>query len=324
MRRVFVTGGSGFIGTNVIQLLMDQGNQVINYDIKPPRNDAHRSVWVKGDILDAKTLLDEVEKFNPEYFIHLAARTDLDGKSVAEYSANTDGVTNILEAVSASASLKRVLFTSSRLVCEIGYAPKSDDDYRPTTFYGESKVIGEKLVRASADKIPCTWTIIRPTSIWGPWFDTPYKEFFLSVLNSYYIHPKGRRILKSFGYVGNAAYMIEKMMNCDPLLAHGKTLYLTDYPPIEVKQWADLIATKSGKPLPLELPMFVLKTLAAVGDALKYLGWNHPPLTGFRLNNLITDMVYNTSEVESICGALPYSTADGVDATLAWLKKHQK
>ena len=39
----------------------------------------------------------------------------------------------------------------------------------PPNLYGESKVIGEKLVQES--EINCDWVIVRPTSIWGPWFE---------------------------------------------------------------------------------------------------------------------------------------------------------
>lgn len=320
MSRIFVTGGSGFIGTNLIQSLIDRGDQVVNYDIKPPRNIDHNSVWRRGDILDPHTLIGTVNDFDPEYFIHLAARTDLEGRNVVEYPANTDGVLNIINSLKTCASLKRVFFTSSRLVCRIGYLPRSQDDYCPDTYYGESKVIGENLVRENVLNIPCTWTILRPTSIWGPWFDTPYKEFFLSILNSYYIHPKGQRIFKSFGYVGNSVYMIEKMLFCESSRIHAKTLYLTDYPPLEVKKWADLIAAKSGKRLPAEVPLLFLRFFAALGDLLKHSGWKNPPLTRFRLNNLMTDMIYETSEVESICGQLPYSVEQGVELTLEWLK----
>ena len=320
MSRIFVTGGSGFIGTNLVQYLVDNGNHVVNYDIKEPRNIEHSTFWVGGDILDFEKLVEEVGKFNPEYFVHLAARTDLNGRNVVEYPANTEGVLNVVKAIRKCGFLKRVLFVSSRLVCKIGYLPQSDSDYCPSTFYGESKVVGEKIVRENASIIPCTWAILRPTSIWGPWFDTPYKEFFLSIVNSNYIHPRGLHIYKSFGYVGNSVFMIDKLLQCSRSLVHNKTLYLTDYPPIEVQKWANLIATKSGHPLPLEIPLYFLKLVAYAGNLMKFFGWRNPPLTKFRLNNLITNMVYETSNLENICGHLPYTLDDGVELTLEWLK----
>lgn len=322
MSRIFVTGGSGFIGTNLLQSLLEEGNDVINYDIRSPRNITHNQVWHRGDVLDMERLSNEVEIFKPQLLVHLAARTDLNGKNISDYAANTDGVTNIVNTVAECKSLERVLFTSSRLVCHIGYSPKSDIDYCPTTFYGESKVIGENIIRKNQNNVRSSWAILRPTSIWGPWFDTPYKEFFLSILNSHYFHPKGKRILKSFGYVGNSVYMIKKILN-SPDFPHGKMLYITDYPPIEVKAWADLIAEKSRKSPPMEIPLPALSIIAVIGDFLKYFGWNNPPLTSFRLNNLMTDMVYDTSELEKICGQLPYSIYQGIDRTLDWLSRNK-
>lgn len=320
MSRVFVTGGSGFIGTNLIQSLLDNRNDVVNYDVKPPRNVSHKSLWVKGDILELNSLSEEINNFSPDYLIHLAARTDLDGIGIVDYSANTEGVLNVIKSVSKCTSIKMAIFASSRLVCRIGYLPLSDDDYCPDTFYGESKAIGEKIVRENAKAIRCAWIILRPTSIWGQWFDTPYKEFFLSIVNSYYVHPRGHRILKSFGYVGNSVFMIEKILYCDKSLVHGKTLYLADYPPLDVKIWADLIAVKSGTPLPREVPIHFLRILAFIGDLLKSLGWKKTPLTTFRLNNLTTDMVYKTAELEAICGQVPYKIEDGIELTLKWLR----
>jgi GlcNAc-P-P-Und epimerase len=320
MTRVFVTGGSGFIGTNLIQSLIEKGNRVINYDIRSPRNVSQNPVWVSGDILELGTLVEEIGKFNPEYFIHLAARTDLDGASIDDYSENTVGVRNAITAIEKCSSVQRSIFASSRLVCKIGYLPKSDDDYCPNTYYGESKVRGEQIVKENSNKIKSVWAIFRPTSIWGPWFGTPYKEFFFSILRSQYIHPKESRIFKSFGYVGNSVHMLEQILTCDPSIIQGKTFYLADYPPIEVKAWADLIAKKNGTSLPREVPKEILYFIAFIGDCLKLMGWKHPPLTTFRLNNLIAEMLYDTSVVEQICGELPYSVSDGVENTLEWIR----
>ena len=64
--------------------------------------------------------------------------------------------------------LKKIIIASSMLVCELGYSPKNFNDYKPNTLYGESKVLTEKIVK----KFKNSWTIVRPTSIWGPWFET--------------------------------------------------------------------------------------------------------------------------------------------------------
>ena len=321
MMRGFVTGGSGFIGTNLVQRLFDSGCTILNFDIKPPQNTEHQPFWVKGDVRDSETLFTELDKFKPDFLIHLAARTDLDGIDIDEYSTNTDGVLNIVQAIAKLSSLEKVLFASSRLVCKIGYQPKTEDDYCPTTFYGESKMIGEKIVKEKADTIPCPWLIFRPTSIWGPWFGTPYKEFFMSIIHGHYIHPKNHSIKKSFGYVGNTVYSLHHLIQHFSPELNKKTLYLCDYQPIDVLEWANQIAVRYGRKPPREVDIKLLEVLAKSGDLLKVLGYKNPPLTSFRLDNLLTDMIHDTSELEKFCGPLPFTQSEGIHATLKWLSQ---
>jgi GlcNAc-P-P-Und epimerase len=303
--------------------LQDKKVEVLNYDIEPPRNKTQNKFWIKGNLLDSEKLKSSVESFNPDYIVHSAARTDLNGSTIDDYRVNTVGVSNLIDSLQFSKSLKRILFASSRLVCKIGYQPKSDTDYLPTTAYGESKVLGEKIVRDRAEDIPCPWMIFRPTSIWGPWFDVPYKDFFMMILNGRYVHPSGRKIRKSFGYIGNSIYMIDNFLFCDTNFIHEKTLYLTDYPELEVQDWANLIAKKSGNKPPREVPYFILKLVAFCGDIARSLGWKKPPLTSFRLDNLLTEMLHDTKEVKEICGELPYDLDTGVEKTLEWINNEK-
>ena len=321
--KVFITGGSGFMGTNLIEDLLAHGHDVVNYDISPPRNKLQSNCWLMGDILELSRLKQGIEKFNPNFIVHLAARTDLDGRSILDYAANTDGVSNVIESLDAATSLSRVLFASSRLVCEIGYQPKTEDDYLPTTPYGESKVIGEQIIRERSAGIICPWMIFRPTSIWGPWFGVPYKDFFMMILNGRYVHPAKKRIRKSFGYIGNSVYMINKLLLCEVNLIHGNTLYLTDYPELEVKSWADMIAKKSGNKPPREIQYIILKLAAICGDTAKLFGWENPPLTSFRLDNLLTEMLHDTNDLKEICGKLPFSVERGIEETLAWINSEK-
>jgi len=320
---VLVTGGSGFIGTNLVQSLLDDGIAVLSIDIAPLRNPAHAPVSRQVDLMNPVALKAVFDEFQPTCVYHMGARTDLLGKTLADYDANTEGVKHMIDVCKQTPSVQRVIFASSRLVCEIGYRPKSDHDYCPTTPYGESKVEGEKLVRELAGDT-FSWTLARPTSIWGPWFAIPYRTFFDHVRAGRYFHPGQLKVSKSFGFVGNSVFQLRKIMTADAAKVHRKTYYIGDYTPIDVHGFASEIARcfKAGPVRSLPMPLLTLASKA--GDLLQTLGYKEPPLTTFRLNNLCTNMLHDFWGLDEITGPLPYSMSQGVAKTVRWMEQPQR
>ena len=319
---VLITGGSGFIGTNLVEHYTRLGDRVVNVDVAAPRNQAHAQYWTQLDIRDVHSLRKAVKDLSPDLIFHMAARTDLEGSCLADYSSNTDGVQSIIEAAWHLPQLQRVIFSSSMLVCALGYLPKHESDYCPTTRYGESKVLGERYVReGAAERFP--WTIVRPTSLWGPWFSVPYKNFFEAVAKRMYLHPKGQAIRRSYGFVLNAVHQLSRIASCsDRHAVDRRVLYLADYQPIEVSRWAETISKQCGVPPPPKVPVEILKIFARVGDALKQTGMvSNPRLTSFRLNNLLTEAVFDLSELQNVAGATPYDMEQGVAITMEWMKQ---
>jgi nucleoside-diphosphate-sugar epimerase len=322
-RRVVITGGSGFIGTNLVEHYRRAGWEVVNADVAPPRNPDHASYWRKLDILDGTAFRDLVRGVHPTVFVHLAARTDLRGATAADYAANIDGVRNAIGAARASTNIEAAIFASSMLVCALGYQPRRDDDYCPTTAYGRSKVEGETIVRREAgDALP--WLIVRPTSIWGPWFAEPYRDFFTAIQRGLYMHPRGVRVRRSYGFVYNSVFILDRLTQHARGAAHRRTFYVADYEPVELRRWAEWIRAALQAPRIRDVPLPLLRAGARVGDALKMAGLRNPPLSSFRLNNLLTDAVYDLEPTRELCGPLPCSTADGIAATATWMRNHRQ
>ena len=321
--RILVTGGSGFIGTNLVSRLLHDGAQVLNLDVAPPRDPSHLRYWRPTDVLDRQDLNTDVARFSPTLAVHLAARTDLDGTTIHDYRANTTGVRNVVEVFAAAdPPPRRVIFASTRMVCAIGQVPTRDDEYSPSNAYGLSKVVGESMVREAA--APFEWTIVRPTSIWGEWFAIPYRGFFDAVRHGRYVHPKGRDVLKSFGYVGNTVYQLTCLLQASPSDVDHAMFYIADYEPVSVCDMAERIRTGFDAPRIRTVPTGALLGVGRVGDVLKRVGWTDPPLTTFRVNNLITPMAFDVGALEAVVGTLPYSLDEGIDRTVAWMRSHPR
>lgn len=311
--KVLITGGSGFIGSNLLRSLLEKRNyELLNIDIKSSSNPEIQRITHICDIRNAEEVERIILDFNPEYIVHLAARTDLNGKTLEDYSSNITGVKNIIDSSKKLESLKRILITSSMLVCKAGYHPKSFYDYCPTTIYGESKVKTEEITRSS--DLKCSWALLRPTSIWGPWFKVPYRNFFDMVRSKRYFHIGNRSCTKTYGYVGNTVYQIENILFKDN--SKGQVFYLGDEP-TNIEEWANEIAELENHKV-IRMPYAIIKTAALFGDILSKIGIKFP-MTSFRLKNMTTDNIIDLSNTDNIAPNRPFSRKDGVLQTLIWL-----
>lgn len=319
MNRLLLTGASGFIGTNLLKFCVDKGYEVINIDCRSPQNKQYNQYWSNIDITDFESFKNKVLNFNPDYIIHLAARTDLDGNTLNDYSANTIGVENLMKIVRLVSGLKKVIITSSMLVCHSGYCPKNQYDYSPTTLYGRSKVETEKIVWANEPH--CDWVIIRPTSIWGPWFGIPYRNFFDMVMAKRYFHIGNKGCTKTYGYVGNAIYQIEQILLADTKYERQKVFYIGDDPATNIEEWGNEIAAELGFRIK-KVPYPLIKCAAWGGDLLKKLGI-YFPITSFRLRNMTTDNIIDLSKTYKIAPNPPFTRKDGIKKTLAWLQQNK-
>ena len=68
--------------------------------------------------------------------------------------------------------------------------------------------------------------IIRPTSIWGPWFGEPYDKFFHIVLKRMYFHMGEKACRKTYGYIDNVIYQIESILRASPEKSKSEYLLL--------------------------------------------------------------------------------------------------
>ncbi len=267
MKKILITGGSGFIGTNLIEHLLKKTDaELLTFDINEPKIDSHNRFWKRVDIREYEELREKIVEYKPDIVIHLAARTDLRGLTLKDYDANMTGVSNLLKAIDEAGTVQKAVFASSMYVCEPGYMPKDFEDYAPHTLYGESKVETERRIKKANPSY--TWSIIRPTSIWGPWFGEPYDKFFHIVMNRMYFHMGKKACKKTYGYVDNAIYQIESILKAESEKVNRNVYYLGDYEAYSITDWANEIANIEGIKIP-HVPYFCFRWMGYVGDCLK-------------------------------------------------------
>lgn len=318
--KVLITGASGFIGTNLLEDMLEKGYEVLNIDFNEPKIKERNGVWKNIDIVEYEPFEKAALEFNPDYIVHLAARTDLDGKTVDDYKANTIGVENLMKIVEKLPELKKIVIASSKFVTENGYKIKDQFDYCPHTVYGESKVITEKNVWAN--KPHCDWCIIRPTSIWGPFFGVPYRNFFDLVMKRMYFHIGYIKCHKTYGYIGNAIYQIEQLLFNETLDENNKVFYIGDEPAYEINEWADEIANELGFKVPT-MPVWFVKCLAKFGDLVGLVGV-HFPMQSFRFHNMTNDGVNDMTNTYKIAPEMPFTRLDGTKITIKWIKEFER
>jgi nucleoside-diphosphate-sugar epimerase len=316
--RLLVTGGSGFIGTNLIESFAAK-SAILNYSLDPPLDSSQRTYWRQGDILDSNATRSIFNEFQPSHVIHLAARAECEENTTVEkgYKVNTEGTRSVLEAIRVTTSVERSIITSSQFVCAPGRLPKSDTDYYPDTVYGRSKVITEQLTRDAG--LTSCWTIIRPTNVWGPWHMRYRREFWKVLQRGLYVHPGRRVVIRSYAYVKNVIHQIRQIFEAPRALVNQKTIYVGDRP-INLFDWTDGFARAlTSKPVRVA-PRVLLRLAALAGDIPTRLTGKPFLINSSRFRSMITDYETPMEQTFVLLGENPYSLEDGIRETVNWLR----
>ncbi|NLE78078.1 MAG: NAD-dependent epimerase/dehydratase family protein [Rhodococcus sp.] len=169
--KVAVTGAAGFVGTNLVNQLVDQGNEVIAIDRTRSVNVRQDGVtWVDGDVLDRASM--EKALAGAEVVYHLVAMITLAQKDELAWTVNTKGVRTVAEAALAVGVRKMVHCSSvhsfdqencNGILSET--SARSVDPARPV--YDRSKWQGEielrEVIDSGLDAVICN-----PTGVYGP------------------------------------------------------------------------------------------------------------------------------------------------------------
>lgn len=152
--KIFVTGGAGYIGSVVVERLLERGHEVVVYDnlTKGHRESVGApAILIEGDLADRPMLAASLTKYQSEAVIHLAA-SSLVGESISSphlyFQNNIVNGLNLLEAM-RECGLRRLVFSSTAAVYGTpATVPITEDaPLAPTNPYGESKLAFERMLR---------------------------------------------------------------------------------------------------------------------------------------------------------------------------------
>lgn len=172
--KVLVTGGAGFIGSHIVDLLKTQGFEVVVIDNLSSGNRKFLPSNIKFHAIDI--LSPEMEKIifqeKPQIIIHQAAQVDV-SKSlddpVQDFKTNALGTAILLQAA-YKAGVQKVIFSSS---CAV-YGDASDSvieetsPAQPLSFYGLSKYLAERYIQLFNELFGMKYTILRYANVYGP------------------------------------------------------------------------------------------------------------------------------------------------------------
>jgi len=310
--QILITGGSGFIGTRLIENLLKEGHTIKIYDKHVSKT--YPDFMVEGDVRDLEALTKACEGIDLIY--NLAAEHADNVTPLSLYKdVNVDGAQNIVEAAQAN-GIKNIIFTSSVAVYPLD-AGESNEELEPAPFneYGITKLAAEKLfLKWQAEDKDNSLFIVRPAAVFGETNRGNIYNLLKQIHSGKFVNIGKGDNKKSIGYVGNIAAFLAT-------LATKKTtvdIYnYTDKPDMSAREMADYIQKELGRDSKIPtVPYFVGLMGGYAFDILSKITGKKFPISSIRIKKFTADTSIDTTKLENSGFKRPYTLQEGFTRTI--------
>ena len=322
--KVLVTGGSGFLGSHVVEQLSSSGHAVRAL-VRETSDTAFLRTLPNVELADGA--VDNKESVvraldGVQAIVHVAGLVK--ARSPEEFMrVNAGGTETMLEAALGVQGLKRFVMVSSIAVAgpsdSEGRAVAHDSPPRPVTHYGRSKLAAERAALAKKDQLPIT--IIRPPAIYGP-RDREILAFFKAIKVGVLPLLGSAQNKLSMTYGADCAAACIRAIDAD--VPSGSVFYVDDGTVHTMAEMIMLAESALGRRawLRIPLPKRVVLTAARASELYGRATNRAVMLTRDKCNELFDQWVCDSAYTQKTLGWTPkVPFSEGVKRTVAWYRE---
>ena len=261
-KSVLVTGATGFIGSRLVQELINKEYEVTSL-IRKGKKGNLKSKIIYGDLTDEKI---DFENLKFDCVFHLASHTPLEKNKKILEKVNLDGTKNLFNEIKSKT--KSIIYISGLGVYgETGEIIVDENQkYNPNTDFVKIRLDAEKYLKENSDKHNIDFAVVHFGDVYGPdgWF---YEMLVKRLKKNTFRMPKGGKYYKGFVHVDDAVgSMIAVLEN----KRFGESFIVADSNPVTFKEFANFTADQINAKHPGSVPMFLAKAILG-GDLIKLL-----------------------------------------------------
>ncbi|MGI1988475.1 NAD-dependent epimerase/dehydratase family protein [Shewanella glacialipiscicola] len=307
--KIFITGGSGFIGTRLISLLNKNNDvEIVNFDIK--QSEIYPEFTIIGDVRDLDALTRACEGADVIYNLAAEHADNVTPMSLY-YDVNVTGAENVAAAAQAN-SINKIIFTSSVAIYGLNRGtPDENLEPKPFNEYGRTKLQAEKVFEKwlSAD-LDRTLVIVRPAVVFGEENRGNVYNLINQIASGRFIMIGDGRNCKSMCYVGNIAEFLKQQF------VKSSGSYVYNYADKADLSASDIVSIVREQ---MNIPTNNFKVPYCIGilggyffDLLSKITGKKFPVSAVRIQKFCADTTIDSSLAMSSDFIPPYTLEDGL------------
>ena len=301
--KILITGGSGFVGTNIIHKLPKDIYEIFSLDIEEPKINFKNVNYLNADIRSSR-LGGLIKNIDPKIILHLAAQSSVAISSkdpLLDNDVNLNGSLNLYLNSTKYNVEQFISFSTGGAIYgeELGKKFKENDTTKPLSPYGISKLNFENYLNyfSTIKKFNCKTTILRPSNIYGPWQNP-------------------------LGEAGVVSIFADKMLKNENVSIFGDGSEYRDYIYIDdiiefvlkaiIAKAEGTFNISSGK---------ITKTIEIYNHISNIIGYMKPPIFLDKREGDIFGIEIDNSKSKSIGWSPKYDLKSGLENTVKFLKE---